>query len=153
MTFTYLVRAQIERTNEKEDDFYSCDEFTNTFSHSEPFKVRELAFKRAQSYLEVFEQADAGTTDAFFRKKGDWYAEYNISVYFIDPETNKEIELHNTISSRINQALLKGDDTFDPITRKQILSALKKEHKILSKYGIPKQKGSFFPTPYYQLSS
>ncbi len=149
MTFTYLVRARIERTHKRDDDICTCDTYSNLFSDTDPFHARELAFKRAQSYREVFEQANAGKADAFFRELHGWYAEYDISVYFIDPDTQKEIELHNTISSEINRVLLNGENTYDPITRKQILSALKKEHKILTKHGTPKHKSSFYPTPFF----
>ena len=148
MTFQYLVIAEIERTNARDDAAYSHHTYTNLFSDEDPFKARKKAFKRAESYKDIFEEADTKKVDSFFKPNEGEYAEYNISVYFIDPKTKKEIEIHNTISSYINQWLFKGSEIYDPVTRKQISTALKKEYKILTKHGVPKQKKSFFSTPY-----
>jgi len=138
--FHYIVKAEINRFNdaemEKDIEAYNTDTYKNEFSDKNPLIARDAAFKRAKSYEESFNDANCYKEDHFFHLKDGWYHEYEISVCFLEPETGKEMEIHNTRSIHDNVSLLGGEKTYDPFTIKRILFELQNEFEILKKNNI-----------------
>jgi hypothetical protein len=140
MTFTYKVEADINRFKQNKEETFNNESMESEFTDSDPFIAREAAFRKAKSYEDIFNQANSLNIDGFFKLKDGFYSEYNISVYFINPDTKEEIEIHNTKSIHDNQTVLNGEETYDPIQTKWILEALNSEFDILKQNNISTSK-------------
>lgn len=140
MKFTYSAKAEIDRQCDNNEDITSWESFESSFTNADPFIAREAAFRRAKAYEDIFKQADLEKTDNFFRSDRGWYNEYDISVFFNDPKTGEEIQLHNSKSIHINRTALEGRETYDPIQMRWILRDLQREFDILGSCNIPIKK-------------
>ena len=136
MKYNYIVKTTISRFNEIDKENYNIETITNEFSSINPFTSREAAFERAKSYDDEFIHANEIKTDNFFSSENNWYNEYSISIFFIDPTTKKELEIHNSLSIEENQTRCKAGEIYDPIYLRWILSALEKEFNILKNTGV-----------------
>lgn len=129
MTYTYNVTIEINRFDLSDASIHQLEIKTNKFSHSNPLTARNAAFDRSSSDDEVLVDSFP-STELFFQDTVNWHTEIRKKVTFVDPNTNKEIILHDNIF------VDKKTRTYDELAFRQILNSLEMEYDLLEKNGI-----------------
>lgn len=142
MTYTYNVTLEINRFDINDANIHEQEIKTNKFSHSDPLIARNAAFNRSSSNDDVLVDSTQ-STELFFQDTTNWRKELRKKVSFVDPNTNVEIILHDTIF------VDEKTRTYDELMFIQILNSLKRESEILKKNGILTSKNievTFLPS-------
>jgi hypothetical protein len=124
MIYTYKVTLTIDRFDTNNADIHEREEKSNEFKHKNPLTARNAAFNRALSYDDILVDSK-DSTEVFFKDSKDWYKEFNITVVFIDPKSQKEILLHESLF------IDKETGTYDELMFRQVINSLVDELKIL----------------------
>ena len=85
MDFNYIVKAETIRVHDTNEDLSTEKEFTDKFTDKNPLVARDNVYKRAKSFEENFITADQMAVDHFFREKNEFYNEFIVKVFFVNP--------------------------------------------------------------------
>ena len=125
MEYTYIVTLTIDRFDINDANIHEREEKSNEFKHKNPITARNAAFNRAISYDDVLVDS-ANSTAVFFKDSKDWYKEFNITVVFIDPKTENEILLHESLF------IDKETRMYDELMFRRIINSLVEELTVLN---------------------
>ncbi|MEI6815551.1 MAG: hypothetical protein WCL14_02985 [Bacteroidota bacterium] len=140
--YTYKLTSSIYKCYENEKPTEVLQDTNTYFTHEKAMHARKAAFEIAESMESRYEDLDklgleflptyAKTTvdDMFFF--------FENHIYFVDPKSNKDLELHDSMSIAFNKEKnpnVENLNIYEPRNLGIILGNLRKEHEMLNKFG------------------